>query len=326
MTKIAIIGTGAMGSVYAGLLAANGNEVWAVDTWAEHIAAIDADGLRVTGASGDRTVRLHASTRAADAGVCDLVVIATKADGVVAAAESAAPLVGPDTAVLAIQNGLGSAERVTSVVDRDHVLIGIVGGFGSSIQAPGHVHHEGWELLHIGELDGPVTPRLRRVAEVWSAAGFSVQTYDDLDRMIWEKFICNVCYSGICSITGLTIGGVLADPDAWAVASGCATEAWQVGQALGVRLAIDDPVAYVRAFGQKIPNARPSMLLDLMAGRRTEIDVINGAVPVQAERAGLRAPYNEVVTALVRHRESVLPLPANGYGSPRPAERGEATA
>lgn len=310
MTKIAIIGTGAMGSVYAGLLADAGNEVWAVDTWTEHIQAIASFGLRVTGASGDRTVSLPATSRAADVGECDLVVIATKADGVVAAANSALPLIGPQTVVLAIQNGLGSADRVTSVIDRDRVLIGIVGGFGSSIKSPGHVHHEGWELLHIGELAGPVTARLREVAQVWSAAGFSVQTYDDLDRMIWEKFICNVCYSGTCAISGLTIGGVLADENAWAVASGCATEAWQVASALGIAVAIDDPVAYVRAFGEKIRAARPSMLLDLIAGRHSEIDVINGAVPVQAARVGLRAPYNEVVTALVRQRESALPTVA----------------
>lgn len=307
MTKIAIIGTGAMGSVYAGLLAAAGNEVWAIDRWVEHVAAIERFGLRVTGASGDRTVRLRASSQAADAGVCDLVVLATKAADVAAAALSARPLLGPQTVVLAIQNGLGSAERVTGVLGAEQVMIGIVGGFGSSIVEPGHVNHEGWELLHIGELSGPQSPRLRMVADIWAAAGFPVQVYDDLDRMIWEKFICNVCFSGTCTVTGLTIGEVIADPDAWAVASGCASEAWQVARALGIAVNIEDPVAYVRAFGLRIPNARPSMLLDLLAGRRGEIDVINGAVPLQAARVDMQAPYNEVISALVRQRESSLP-------------------
>jgi 2-dehydropantoate 2-reductase len=107
-------------------------------------------------------------------------------------------------------------------------------------------------------------------------------------------------------VTGLTIGEVIADPDAWAIASGCASEAWQVARALHIAVDIDDPVTHVRAFGLRIPNARPSMLLDLLAGRRGEIDVINGAVPVQAAKVGLRAPYNEVVSALVRQRESSL--------------------
>ena len=304
MTKIAVIGTGAMGSVYAGLLADAGNEVWAIDRWTEHVAAINRSGLRVQGASGDRVASMRASTSAEDAGICDLVIIATKAADVVAAAESAKSLLGPNTTVLTIQNGLGSAERVMRVLGAERLIIGVVGGFGASIAAPGHVRHEGWELLHLGELAGPVTPRVRAIAALWADAGFSMDTYDDIDRMIWEKFICNVCFSGVCTLTGLTIGGAIADASAWEVASGCATEAWAAGKALGVHLDIQDPVKYVRDFGLKIPNARPSMLLDHLAQRRSEIDVINGAVPRSARRAGTTAPYNEVVTALVKQREA----------------------
>lgn len=303
MTKIAIIGAGAMGSVYAGLLADAGNEVWAIDKWAEHVEAIQRHGLRVEGASGDRIVKVCASVRALDAGVCDMVVISTKAVDVADAADSAKELVGPDSVVLAIQNGLGSIERVGDVLGTDRLLVGVVGGFGASIRAPGHVHHNGWELLHIGEVSGPASPRVDSVAEVWRGAGFSVKAYDDVVQMVWEKFMCNVCYSGICTITGMTIGEVISDADAWQVASECATEAWTVARALGIALAMDDPVAYVRAFGEKIPHARPSMLLDHLAGRHSEIDVINGAVPGQAAIAGVRAPYNEVVSALVRQRE-----------------------
>ncbi len=310
MSKVAIIGTGAMGSVYAGLLADGGNEVWAIDVWAEHVQAIERSGLRVTGASGDRTARLRASVRAADAGICDLVVIATKAADVAEAAVSAKALIGPSTVVLTIQNGLGSAERVTAILGAEQVIVGIVGGFGASIPEPGQVHHEGWELLHVGEPGGRVTPRVRAIAQLWVDAGFTVETYDDLDRMIWEKFICNVCFSGTAAVTGLTIGQIIDDPNAWVVASGCAREAWEVARALGIAVAIDEPVAYVRAFGQKIRGARPSMLLDLIAGRHSEIDVINGAVPVQAARVGLSSPYNEVVSALVRERETALPTPA----------------
>lgn len=307
MSKIAIIGTGAMGSVYAGLLADAGHEVWAIDIWREHVEAMRAHGLRVEGASGDRTVRLNASTRAADAGVCDLVIIATKANGVVAAAESCRPLIGPQTLVITIQNGLGSVERVVEVLGPDKVAVGIVGGFGASFRGPGYVHHNGWELVHFGEREGPVTPRLQAAADIWSGAGFRVKTYEDIPRMVWEKFICNVCFSGTCTLTGLTIGQVIDDPQAWRVAAGCATEAWQVARARGIAVAIEEPVSYVRAFGRKIPNARPSMLLDHLAGKRCEIDVINGAVPVEAEKVGLRAPYNEVVSALVRQREAGFP-------------------
>jgi 2-dehydropantoate 2-reductase len=304
--KIAIVGTGAMGSVYAALFASAGNEVWAIDSWREHVEAMRARGLRVEGASGDRTVRVNATANAADAGPCELVIIATKARDVKAAAESARPLLAPDTVVLSIQNGLGGPDVTAAALGRERVAVGVVGGFGASMRGPGHAHHNGWELVRLGELAGPVTPRLQRVAEVWQGAGFRVKCFDDIDQLVWEKLICNVCYSGTCAVTESTVGEVMEDPEHWRIASGCAREAYGVARARGIRLSFDDPDAYVRDFGSKIPNARPSMLLDHLAKRRSEIDAINGAIPPAAKAVGLAAPYNEVISGLVRAKERRL--------------------
>jgi len=301
--KIAIIGTGAMGSVYAALLGAAGHEVWAIDAWREHVDAMRSKGLRLEGASGDRTVELHASTNAAEAGPCDLVIIATKAMHVEQAAQSARPLLKDDTVVLSIQNGLGGPDTAARVLGRERVMVGVVGGFGASMRGPGHAHHNGWELVRLGEFSGPVTPRLEKVAQVWESGGFRVKCFDDIDQLVWEKLICNVCFSGTCAVTERTIAEVMADPDTWAVASGCAREAYEVAVARGVKLDIQDPVEYVRNFGSKIPNARPSMLLDHMAGRMSEIESINGAIPPAAEALGLKAPTNSVISALVRAKE-----------------------
>jgi len=298
--KIAIVGAGAMGSVYAGLLADAGNEVWAVDVSAEHVAAIRARGLVVAGASGSRTVRVNATTDPADVGPCDLVVIATKAMHVEAAAAAAQPLLGADTVVLPIQNGLGSADRVAAVLGDDRVVIGVAGGFGASLVAPGHVHHNGWELVRLGERRGPATDRVHRIARTWEDAGFRVRVHDDVGPLVWEKLVCNVCFSATCAILELTIGEVLDDADAWNVASRCAREAYDVAGTRKIALSFDDPVAYVRAFGEKIRGARPSMLLDVLAGRPSEVDVINGAIVSAAREVGLPAPANEIVTALVR--------------------------
>jgi 2-dehydropantoate 2-reductase len=304
--KIAILGCGAMGSVYAGLLASAGHEVWAVDTWREHVDAMRAKGLRLEGASGDRTVKVNATMTASDAGVCDLVIIATKARDVETAARTAKPLLGPQTLVLSIQNGLGGPDVTASVLGRERVAVGVVGGFGASMRGPGHAHHNGMELVRLGELSGPVSPRLEAVAEVWRSGGFKVKCFDDIDQLVWEKLICNVCFSGTCAVTERTVGEVMADPDAWLVASGCAAEAYAVARKRGIKLGFDEPVAYVRDFGSKIPNARPSMLLDLMAKRRSEIDAINGAIPPAAKALGLAAPYNEVISGLVRAKERRL--------------------
>jgi 2-dehydropantoate 2-reductase len=160
--------------------------------------------------------------------------------------------------------------------------------------------------VRLGELAGPVTPRLEAIAEIWRAAGFRVKCFDDIDQLVWEKLICNVCFSGTCAVTERTVGEVMDDPDAWRIASGCAREAYAVARGRRIKLSFDDSDAYVRDFGSKIPNARPSMLLDHLARRRSEIDAINGAIPPAAQSLGLSAPYNEVISGLVRTKERRL--------------------
>jgi 2-dehydropantoate 2-reductase len=301
--KIAVVGAGAMGSVYAGLLASAGHEVWAIDRRADIVEAIRAGGLRVEGASGDRTVRIDATTDPAEAGEAELVVLATKAMHVTAAAEAARPLVGTETLVLSIQNGLGGPDAAAAVLGDDRVVVGVAGGFGASLVAPGHVHHNGFELVRLGERSGPATPRIEAVAELWRGAAFTVRTYDDVDRLVWEKLVCNVAFSGTCSVLGRTIGEVIANEHAWSVAARCAVEAYEVARARGIEVGFDDPIAHVRAFGQAIPGARPSMLLDLEAGRHTEVDFINGAIPREGAQVGVAAPFNQTVSALVRALE-----------------------
>jgi len=304
--KVAIVGCGAMGSVYAGLFAAAGHEVWAIDRWREHVEAMRAGGLRLEGASGDRTVRVNATGDARDAGPCDLVIIATKAMHVAAAAESAKALLKPDTVVLSIQNGLGGPDTAASVLGKERVMVGVVGGFGASMRGPAHAHHNGMELVRLGEFSGPVTPRLQRIAGLWQGAGFRVKCFDDIDQLVWEKLICNCAYSGPCGITDRTVIEVMDDPDLARVSAACASEAYEVALKKKIKLGFDDPVAYVRDFGSKIPHARPSVLLDLMAKRKSEIDVINGAIPRVGKGLGVSAPVNETVTALVREKERRL--------------------
>jgi 2-dehydropantoate 2-reductase len=304
--KIAIMGCGAMGSVYAGLFAAAGHEVWAIDRWREHIDAIREKGLRLEGASGDRTVKIHATTDAREAGVCDLVVLATKAMHVSSAAEAARTLLGDRTPVLSIQNGLGGPDTAAAILGRERVMVGVVGGFGASIRGPGHAHHNGWELVRLGEFGGPITPRLKEIERLWSGAGFRVKVFDDIDQLVWEKLICNCAYSGPCAIAECTTGEVMADPDLSRVSAACATEAFEVASRKKIRLAFSDPVAYVRDFGSKIPKARPSVLLDLLAKRKSEITVINGSIPRVAKELGLAAPVNDAVTALVLAKERAL--------------------
>lgn len=269
--KITVVGAGAMGSIYAGLLADAGNDVWVVDIWQQHIDAIRTTGLRITGASGDRTVTsINAVTDAAAAGVSDLFIIATKASGVGPAARSIVPCLGSDSMVLTIQNGLGAAERIAEFMPTDNVLLGVAGGFGAAMAGPGHAHHNAMQLIRIGEIDGGLTPRLESLAEVWRDAGFKVQAYEDIDQLIWEKFLCNVTFSGPCTVFDRNLQQVMGDPMLWKVALGCMQEAYRAGVAKRINFTFTDPVDYVTRFGRTMPEAVPSMLQDHRAGRVSE--------------------------------------------------------
>ena len=187
MAKIAVVGCGAMGSVYAALMVDAGHEVHAVTLWPDHAEAMATKGLRCEGASGDRTVPIHASTTTDGIGPCDLVIIATKAFDVEAAARSCIPLLGPETIVQTIQNGLGSPEIAAPILGADRLAVGVVGGFGASIRAPGHAHHNGMEMIRFGAFAGLPKQLLQASAKIWESSGFKVAPFDDLQQMVWDK-------------------------------------------------------------------------------------------------------------------------------------------
>jgi len=302
--KIAVIGAGAMGAIYAGLFAEAGHEVWAVDLWEAHVRTIANDGLRLEGASGDRTVAgIRAVTDLAEAPACDLYIIATKAAGVAPAARAVAAHRSGDATVLTIQNGLGARERIAEHLPGVEILLGVAEGFGASVRGPGHVHHNAMNLIRIGEAAGGASDRAEELATLWREAGFNVRAFDDIDQLVWEKFVCNVTFSGPCTVFSRTLGEVMDDAAVWHIALNCALEAYEAGVRKKINFSFDDPVAYVTAFGGRMPKARPSMLLDHLERRRSEIDAINGMVPVLGAELGFPTPYNSVLSDAVRARE-----------------------
>lgn len=297
--KIAVIGCGAMGSIYAARLATAGNDVLAIDRHEPSIERIGRDGLRVTGPGYDRVVPLRASTTAPDEPM-DLIVLAVKAADVTVGARQALPMLGPATPVLTIQNVLGSAETVAGIVGAQRVAVGIASGFGASRVAPGHVHHNAMRAMRFGAYSSLPHATVETIARAWTDAGFDAAAVTDIAAMQWEKLICNAAYSAPCALTGMTVGQVMDDPEMAPVSRAAATEAWTVARASGIAVAVTDPVAHVRAFGAQMPDAKPSALLDHEARRVSEIDVINGAVPRQGARVGVAAPVNATLTALIK--------------------------
>ena len=303
--KIAVIGAGAMGSIYASFLAQNKNEVLAIDLWEEHLNVIRESGLRVSGFSGDKTVKnIKVSNNINDAKGYELFIIATKASGVGAVASKLSKIASKSSIILTIQNGLGAGERIASFMPTDNILLGVAQGFGAAMVGPGHAHHNNMSMIRIGEMNGGMTSRLETLVKTWCDAGFNAKAFDDIEQLIWEKFVCNVAWSGSCSIFRKTIGQVMESEEMFNIAKGCAIEAKKMGDIKKVNFTFDETVNYITEFGKKLLNSKPSMLQDVEANRLSEIDAINGMVVTLGNQYDIETPYNTAVSSIIKAQEA----------------------
>ena len=219
--KIAVIGAGAMGSIYASFLSKNNNEVLVIDIWEEHLEAIKNNGLRVSGYSGDNVVKnINVSSNIEDAKGYELFIIATKASGVGTVASKLSEITNDDSLILTIQNGLGAGERIAKYMPTNNILLGVAQGFGAAMKGPGHAHHNNMSMIRIGEMNGGMTQRLKKLVKVWGDAGFNAKAFEDIEQLIWEKFIFNVAWSGSCSIFRKTLGEVMNNKHMFDIAKG----------------------------------------------------------------------------------------------------------
>ena len=305
--KILVYGIGAMGSIYASLLSRSSNEVFVVDPWKEHISEIKKNGLKIEGASGNYTYKnINASFSIPKKIKFDLIIIATKASGVKKAAQDIKEFTNNKTIIISIQNGIGSTDDLKLYIPKNNIIIGVADGFGASIVKPGYIHHNAMKLIRLGELDSKVTERLNLICDLWSKAGFNVLAYDNINQLIWEKFICNVTFSAPCTVYECSVGEIINNNDYWKVASGCALEAFEIATKKNIPLSFDAPIEYVRNFGLKMPKAKPSMYLDHLSKRKSEIDFINGRVEIMGEKLNIKTPYNFILSSIIRQKELVF--------------------
>jgi 2-dehydropantoate 2-reductase len=297
--RIAVIGAGAMGSLFGARLALAGEEVALVDVNAAHVAAIRAQGLRLDDDHGTRVARPQAGLAADFAGPFDLVLLFTKGPHSVAAMTDARHLVGPDTRVLTLQNGLGAAERILSVMPDARVAVGMT-DWPADLGGPGRVSSHGAGKVRLWSHDGAPDPGLDAVAAALDAAGMDARADAAVMVAIWEKVLFNAVMNPVAALTRQTVGGMGAHPDMPALAEAILAEGFAVAQAEGVGI---DPVR-VRgmiafAWREHGPH-RPSMLIDVMAGRPTEIDSIAGALAERSRAHGLATPVLDTLCGLVR--------------------------
>lgn len=298
--KVAVVGAGAMGSLFGGYLCVAGHEVWLVDTWAEHVQAIRERGLCITEPSGEeKVVRPYVVDDVAVVGPSELVLVFVKSYHTAPVAAALGPLLMAGSAVLTLQNGLGNVEVLAQNVPRRLLLAGTTGQ-GANVLGPGRIHHAGHGETIVGELDGTITERLERVVAVFQAAGLPASASANVQGVIWTKLLVNVAINPLTAILRVRNGRLLEIPETVELMKEAVSEAVLVAERAGVHLSCQDPWAHVEDVTRRTGRNRSSMLQDMEAGRRTEIEVINGAVVREGARLGLSTPVNLVLTRLVR--------------------------
>lgn len=298
--NITILGAGAMGSLFGGLLAEAGQHVVLLDINDAHLNAIRDNGLRLHTDSADRKVTRLAAIRPEQANEPpDLLIVFTKTLHTEAALASVRRLLAPETRVLTLQNGLGNVEAVSRYVRQDRILIGMT-TWPADLGGPGQVRSHGQGLVRIMPVDIQQQKAAGQVADVLNLAGLRCEVDPQAWAAIWEKVAFNAALNSLCAVTGCTVGQLNAVPDGLAMARAVVTEVIATAQSAGVDADAAHCMASVADALANHKAHKPSMLQDVLAGRQTEIASINGEVVARAHRAGIAVPHTEMLLGLVR--------------------------
>jgi 2-dehydropantoate 2-reductase len=284
-----------------------GHRVIMIDNQPDRAEKIASDGIHIKGISGERRVEIEASADPGDAEGCDLVVIATKSYDTQTAIESVAAALGSSTPVLTLQNGLGNVETIARVVG-DNRTIGGITSQGATLVSAGSIIHAGKGKTVIGTPSNNLTDNLKLARDILDSADFGPQTSSDLEGTIWSKLIINVGINALTAITRLNNGRLLEFEGTRRIMSDAVAEAAEVARAKGVKIAQADPLAQVEEVCRLTATNVSSMLQDVLARTRTEIDAINGAVATLGRQAGVATPVNASLASLVRAIESSYDL------------------
>ncbi|GIK81456.1 MAG: 2-dehydropantoate 2-reductase [Pseudorhodoplanes sp.] len=301
--RIAVMAAGAVGGYFGARLAMAGHEVHFIAR-GTHLDAIRKDGLRIASTHGDLHLKdVKATPRPEDVGPVDIVLFAVKLWDTETAAGQARSLVGPQTRVITLQNGVDSVERMAPILGADCVVGGIA-QIASVIEKPGVISHTSpFATMRIGRVDGRPDAALAAFTDAAKAAGLDITLSDAINRDRWLKFIFLVGLSGITSATRSPLGPIMADPDTRAFLHRLMQETMLVGRAQGVPLE-DGYVADRMDFAAKAPpTMKASMCHDLERGNRLELDWLAGKVVQLGRESGVAVPANEAVYALLKlHR------------------------
>ena len=299
-----ILGAGALGTLLGARLSKTDARVSFLSTNTDHIQAIRQGGLvieELDGSTQPYAVPAYDDPRSIEAAP-DLVLVVVKTYSIEAAVSGIIEQCSPNTLFLTLQNGIGNWERIAHLVGRQSVQVGTTAQ-GSTLVAPGRVRHGGNGPTFIGEPQGPPTPRIESVVELFHRAGFKAEAGDRMEQLIWEKLQVNVGINAITALTGIRNGFIAATAVARELCRAAVEEAMLVARAKGFEIS-EDMVERVLVIAQATARNRSSMGQDVDYRKQTEIDAINGAIVAFGERAHIPTPVNRTLTQLVKTLEA----------------------
>lgn len=299
--KIAVLGAGALGSAFASLLSEANQDVVLISGRSDHVERINARGLTVIEKGVKRTVNIKASLGEPSPEGIDLLILLVKSRQTRSAIESAKGLVGPETTVLSLQNGIGNEETISETIGEGYVIGGRT-YVGSVATGPEEIAigTEGKSTI-IGELDGSRSERVEQIAEIFNSARIHTKISDNILGVIWDKLLVNAATGALSAATGLPYGELYKIAQIEQCAFGVVREAVAVAESLGVKLSTkDERVIWNSARERLAPDFKASMLQSIEAGQPTEIDSINGAICNLARKNGIAVPINESLVAVVK--------------------------
>ncbi|MCV2892722.1 ketopantoate reductase family protein [Lentibacter sp. XHP0401] len=304
--KIAIVGAGAMGCLFAWQLVKAGADVVAIDPWKEHIDAIRSNGLVVEKDGGTLNVPLTAVTSPADVGPCDVVMFFVKYGHTAKAAQMALPLVGDNTLLVTLQNGIGNPELIAEAIPDNPVAYGLT-TLTSEMLGAGRIEasFSGRGETYFWRQNGQPDARDTALHDLLNKGDYAAALDPEIDLRIWKKLIINCCFNPICGLLDCNVGETMVDEEAALIFDGLISELATIAHKKDIDITTQSARDYLNDVGRDAASHIPSMTIDLRAGRITEIDCLNGAIVREGVRQGISTPTHTLVCNLIRMRENI---------------------
>ncbi len=295
--KILMAGAGAVGGYYGAMLARSGQDVTLLAR-GKTLEVLRSNKLRVNSYEGDFEIQLKVVESIDEMDAADLIIITTKTYDTDTILQQIKPLVGENTLLLSLQNGVETELKMVAYFDKHNVLGGIC-YIGAEVTEPGTIVHSADGQIAIGELSGEQSERVQAIATIFGKAGIRTTLSTDIQRLLWKKLLWNAPFNQVCAIARSSVGDILDSPEMWDLLRAVGHEVVTLAQANDVPLTEEDIEEHLTFSDEKLRSVRPSLLQDLERGKRLEHETFGGYLVREGRRLNIPTPVNETLYQLL---------------------------